>query len=196
MTAPSTTREVIAVEFISADGVFESPHHWHFPYFGEDMGAIVGGLTADTGALLLGRVTYEEFASSWPQRSDDEPGAAEMNHGRKYVVSTTLESADWENSTLISTNVAEEVRRLKEEPGGPIVVWGSGQLVRWLLGEGLLDRLHLFVHPIVVGEGKRLFEGASRTGLKAAEVRPLSLGTIYVAYEPDEPTAAAGGGES
>ena len=177
-------RKVIAMEFISADGVIESPHEWHFPYFGEDMGELLDDLTGDMSGLLLGRVTYEQFAAFWPQRSDDEPGAREMNETQKYVVTTTLRSADWRNSTLISSDIAGQVRRLKEEPGGPIVTWGSATLVRWLLAQRLLDELHLFVHPIVVGGGARLFDGAQRTPLQVVASHALSLGTMHVAYAP------------
>jgi len=185
-------RKVVAMEFISADGVIESPHEWHFPYFGEDMGELLNELTGDMSALLLGRVTYEDFAASWPQRSDDEPGAKEMNETPKYAVTTTLTSADWQNSTLITSDVASQVRQLKEQPGGPIVIWGSATLVRWLLSEGLLDELHLFVHPIVVGDGKRLFDGARRTLLEVVASHALSLGTMHIAYAPAADATAKG----
>src|SRR5215217_2726759 len=151
-------RKVIASEFISLDGVVESPDKWHFPYFNDQMGDAIGAAMAQADAMLMGRVLYEEWAAYWPQQDPEEnPVAAQMNGVRKYVVSTTLEEPlEWSNSTLIEGNVAEEIAELKQQPGKDITVSGSGALVRSLLKDGLLDELRLMVHPVVVGGGKRL----------------------------------------
>src|SRR5690348_9673802 len=142
-------RKIVSGLFISLDGVVEAPQTWHFPYFDDEMGAAVGALMSSGEAMLLGRRTYEEFASYWPTATDEM--ADQMNGTPKYVVSTTLTSADWQNSTLINGDVAKELTRLKEEPGGNLNITGSATLVRSLLREGLLDELHLLVHPLVVG---------------------------------------------
>src|SRR6266508_567171 len=129
-------RKIVAGEFISLDGVVEAPNHWHFPYFNDEMGEAVGSDMTSAGALLLGRRTYEEFAAAWPSRPSDEPGADFMNNTPKFVVSTTLDKVEWQNSTLITGNFVEEITRLKEQPGKNIAISGSPTLVRWLLRDG------------------------------------------------------------
>jgi len=151
-------RRVIASELVSLDGVMESPDKWHLPYFNDEMGEAIGAAMADSDAMLLGRVTYEEFAAFWPSQGERDV-AGYMNNTPKYVVSRTLEEPlEWQNSTLIKENVAEEVAKLKQQPGKDISITGSGTLVRSLLQDDLIDELRLMVHPIVVGGGKRLFE--------------------------------------
>ena len=154
-------RKVTAGLFVSLDGVVESPEKWNSPYFDDEMGEAGGPAMASSDAMLLGRVTYQEFASYWPKvSSDDQPFADHMNDTPKFVVSTTLqEPLEWNNSTLIKGNVAEEISRLKQQSGKYIAITGSGTLVRSLTQEGLLDELELFVNLVVVGSGKRLFEG-------------------------------------
>src|ERR687898_3403534 len=162
-------RKVTAGLFLSLDGVMESPEKWHFPYFNDEMGEAIGAAMAAADAMLLGRVTYQEFASYWPGvSSEDQPFADHMNNTPKFVVSTTLdEPLEWQNSTLIKGNVAEEIAKLKQQPGKNIGITGSATLVRSLLRDGLLDELRLLVHPIVVGRGKRLFpDGVDQTPLK------------------------------
>src|SRR3954447_27074935 len=110
-------RKIVAGLFISLDGVYESPDTWHFPYFNDEMGAEVGGKMAESDTMLLGRQTYEEFASYWPHQSSDVPPADFMNNTPKVVVSTTLKNAEWQNSTIIRGNVAEELTKLKQQPG-------------------------------------------------------------------------------
>jgi dihydrofolate reductase len=179
-------RKIVAGLFISLDGVVEAPNTWHFPYFNDEMGAAVGAQMSAGDTLLLGRRTYEEFASFWPDQSEDDPFAAKMNNSRKIVVSTTLEEATWKNSTLIRDDVAASIRRLKEEEGSQIGMTGSGTLVRWLLDEGLLDELHLFMHPLVVGSGKRLFPDGQRVPLQLAQSQTFSTGVLYLVYVPAE----------
>jgi dihydrofolate reductase len=123
-------RKIVAGEFISLDGVVEAPNEWHFPYFNDEMGEAVDSDMSAVDAMLLGRQTYEEFAAVWPNRPSDEPGTDFMNNTPKFVVSTTLKSVEWRNSTLIEGDVAEELTRLKQQPGGDISVVGSPTLVR------------------------------------------------------------------
>lgn len=179
-------RKIVAGLFISLDGVIEAPHEWHFPYFNDEMGQEVGAQMAAADTMLLGRQTYQEFASYWPQQPSDVEPADYMNNTPKVVVSTTLTSVDdWQSSTLIGGNVAEEMRKLKEQPGKNIGITGSATLVRTLLRDGLLDELRLLIHPIVVGSGKRLFTDESgRVPLKLVESKTFSTGVIAVTYVP------------
>ena len=180
-------RKITAGLFVSLDGVVGSPEKWQLPYFGEDMGEAVGAAMAAADAMLLGRVTYQEFASYWPGVSSEEQSfAGYMNDTPKYVVSTTLEEPlGWNNSTLIKGNVAEEVARLKQQPGKNIGITGSATLVRSLLRDDLLDELGLMVHPVVVGSGKRLFEeGGAPKGLKLVDSKTFSTGVVYLTYQP------------
>jgi dihydrofolate reductase len=142
---------------------------------------------ADSDAMLLGRVTYQEFASYWPyQNSADQPYTHYLNNTLKYVVSTTLqEPLEWQNSTLMEGNVAEGVSKLKQQPGKDIGIVGSGTLVRSLLAEDLLDELTLMVHPIVVGRGKRLFEEeGDHKALELVDSKTFSTGVLYLTYQP------------
>jgi len=180
-------RKVVAAEFLSLDGVMESPDKWHFPYFNEEMGQAVGEGFAAADAMLMGRVNYEEWAAYWPgQDPEENPMAAQMNSMKKYVVSTTLEDPlGWQNSTLIGDNVADEIANLKQGEGGDIVVSGSGALVRSLLQYGLLDELKLMIHPVVVGGGKRLFgEGGERKELELVDSKTFATGVVYLTYRP------------
>jgi dihydrofolate reductase len=180
-------RKVVAAEFLSLDGVMESPDQWHFPYFNDEMGQAVGEGFETSDALLMGRVLYEEWVSFWPNQNPEEnPVAERMNGVRKYVVSTTLqEPLEWNNASLIGGNVAEEISQLKQQPGKDIVISGSGSLVRSLLDYGVLDELKLMVHPIVVGSGKKLFEdGEKRTELELVESKTFTTGVVYLTYRP------------
>jgi dihydrofolate reductase len=166
--------------FISLDGVVESPNSWHFPYFNDEMGAAVGAMMAGNDALLIGRKTYEEFASYWPTADRDDPITAQMNGTRKYVVSTTLTDPTWENSTVVSGDVKAEIAKLKQDQ--QLGTTGSGTLVRWLLQQGLLDELHLLVHPLVVGEGKKLFDDGTRVPLQLLSSTTFSTGVLHLVY--------------
>jgi dihydrofolate reductase len=180
-------RTVVASEFVSLDGVMESPEKWHFPYFDEQMGQEIEAAMAQTDAMLMGRVNYEEWAEFWPQQDPEEnPAALHMNAVRKYVVSTTLkESLEWNNSKLIrGENVVEEIAGLKRQSGGDISISGSGILVRSLLRDDLLDELRLMVHPVVVGSGKRLFEEGDRIALELVDSKAFSTGVVYLTYRP------------
>lgn len=181
-------RKIVAGLFISLDGVFEAPDKWHFPYFNDEMGEAVGSQIAATDTMLLGRVTWQEFAGYWPQQNSAENDfAGVMNNTPKIVVSSTLDNVDaWQNSTLIKDNVAEELTNLKQQPGKDIGITGSGALIRSLLRDGLLDELRLLVHPIVVGGGmKRLFpEGYDQTPLKLVDSKTFSTGVLSLIYAP------------
>ena len=180
-------RKITAGLFVSLDGVTEAPEKWQLPYFNDEMGEVVGATMAAADAMLLGRVTYEEFAAFWPGVSpEDQPFAGYMNDTPKYVVSTTLEEPlGWSNSTLIGGNVAEEVSRLKQQPGRNIGITGSATLVRSLLRDGLLDELTLMVHPVVVGSGKRLFEdGGDYKALELVDSKTFGTGVVSLTYRP------------
>src|SRR5215212_5180580 len=180
-------RKVVASEFVSLDGVVESPEKWHFPYYNDQMGDAIGAAMAASDAMLMGRVLYGEWAAFWPKQDPEEnPVAAQMNGVEKYVVSTTLEEPlEWQNSSLIGEKVAEEISKLKEQPGKDISISGSPTLVRSLLQYGLLDELRLMVHPIVVGSGKRLFEdGGDQMALRLVDSKTFSTGVLYLTYQP------------
>ena len=180
-------RKVVAWELVSLDGVMESPERWHLPYFNDEMGEAIGASMAEADAMLFGRVTYEEFAAFWPsQGGDDQEFADYMNNTPKFVVSNTLEEPlEWQNSTLIKGNVAEEIRELKQQPGKDITILGSGALVRSLLQDDLLDELGLMVHPVVLGSGKRLFEeGGDQKSLELVDSKTFGTGVLYLTYRP------------
>ena len=179
-------RKVTAGLFVSLDGVTESPEKWQLPYFNDEMGEAIGAAMAAADAMLLGRVTYQEFASYWPGvRSEDQPFADYMNNTPKYVVSTTLDTVEWSNSTLIKGNVVEEITKLKQQPGKNIGITGSTTLVQSLLQDDLLDELGLMIHPVVVGSGKRLFkEGGDLKALKLIDSKTFSTGVVSLTYQP------------
>jgi dihydrofolate reductase len=176
--------------FISIDGVFEAPDTWHFPYFDDEMGAAVGQLMSETDATLVGRNTYDEFASYWPDADPSDPITEVMNGARKYVVSDSLDEPTWQNTTAISGDRAgSELARLKLDTR--LGTTGSGTLVRWLLREGLLDELHLFIHPIVVGHGKKLFTDGPTTPLALVASTTFSSGVLHAVYAPAKTAPAA-----
>jgi dihydrofolate reductase len=182
---------VVANFFVSLDGVMEAPHNWHFPYLNDEVGQAVGAGFATTDALLMGRVTYEEWYAVWPHRSGDQM-ADTINSARKYVVSETLDSVEWNNSVLISGDVKAQIAELKAQPGRDLVLSGSAKLVEWLLHEDLLDELRLLVHPLVLGHGRRLFAGDGRTKkLELASAETFSNGVVYLTYRAGAPTDTA-----
>ncbi len=173
-------------EFITLDGVIEQPT-WTFDYpFDPKMGEAIGGLMGSSQGILLGRRTYEEFAPAWSGRTaDEDPGAPFMNETVKYVVSGSLQSADWNNSTIIGRYSADAVRSLKEQVAGSLYVSGSGTLVRSMLADGLVDDLHLFVFPLTLGGGRRLFpEGGAAIKLRLAESHAYDSGVVHLHYQP------------
>jgi dihydrofolate reductase len=179
-------RKVVASEFVSVDGIMENPGEWQGPYFDEELGGVVGEIMSSSDAMLLGRVTHQEFAPFWSTRTvDDDEGAEFMNGTTKYVVSGTLRSADWQNSVIVGGDPVTEIGALKQSEGGTIAVMGSGQLVRGLLSWGLLDELVLVVHPLILGRGKRLFDGGGeQLPLTHLGSRTLSSGVVVLTYGP------------
>ncbi|WP_046471109.1 dihydrofolate reductase family protein [Allosalinactinospora lopnorensis] len=181
-------RKVVSGLFISLDGVVESPDQWQFE-FDEEMGAAVTEALETTDTVLLGRVTYTEWAGYWPNvTSGEDAGFANwINDSPKYVASTTLDNADdWANSTLIKGDLAAAVERLKAGEGKGISVAGSPGLVRSLLAQDLLDELVLLIHPVIAGEGrKKLFaDDAPLKRLELVNARPTSSGVVIATYRP------------
>ena len=176
---------LVATEYVSLDGVFEEPGQWSFPFFDDAAGQLKWRELQASDALLLGRRTYEGFAAAWPSMTDEAGFADRMNSMPKYVVSSTLESADWPGSQLLRGDVVDEVRRLKEQPGRDLLLSGSAQLFNALHNEGLIDLYRLMVHPIVLGKGARLFadDDASRT-LRLTHTESFGSGIVILEYEP------------
>ncbi len=177
-------RKLVVAEYVSLDGVMEEPS-WTGPYFNEEVAKFQFDLLFASDALLLGRVTYQGFAAAWPSMTDEEGFADRMNSLPKFVVSTTLEEVEWNNSSLIKGNVAEEVSRLKQQPGQDILIYGSGDLVHTLMQHDLIDEYRLMVHPVVLGGGKRLFgEGSDTKALRLVETKTFSSGVVVLSYQP------------
>jgi dihydrofolate reductase len=178
--------KILVHEFVSLDGVFEDPS-WTAAYpFDPRMGQTLGEIMGGAKTILLGRTTYEMFAPAWSVRTaEDDPGAPFFNESTKYVVSSTLESADWQNSTILGAYDPGEIRSLKERVEGDIYVSGSGTLVRALLGEGLVDELHLFVYPAILGSGAKLFaDDGSQTKLSLLSAESYDSGVVHLGYRP------------
>jgi dihydrofolate reductase len=177
-------RVVLSI-FTTVDGVIENPHEWTFQFVSPD--AMKSGLdqirAAD--ALLLGRVTYDGFAAAWPSMTDEAGYADRMNSLPKYVITTTLDKGDWNNTTVIRDNPAQRIAQLKKEIEGDILIFGSAALVRWLLREQLIDELRLVTYPVVAGKGARLFdESVDTTVLRLTGSQAFSSGVLALTYEP------------
>ena len=190
-------RKIIADLFISLDGVVEAPDQWHFPYFNEEMGAAVTATLGSSDTILLGRKTYDSFAGAWPERElageEDAPMAKALGDARKIVVSNQRLEFTWRNSELLEGDLTEAVASLKNEPGGNIAMSGSVSVVRQLLAAGLLDELHLLVHPIAIRRGMRLFaEGETPIPLKLLSSETFKTGVLNLAYAPAESPGDAG----
>jgi dihydrofolate reductase len=194
-------RKLVVTEFITLDGVMQGPGGpdedrsggfeyggWQMPFNDDVMGkeADVGMASAD--AMIFGRKTYEIFAAYWPNQPDDNPFASFLNSVPKYVASRTLkEPLEWANSTLIMGDVAEEVRKLKEQPGKDISVLGSGDLAQTLMEHGLVDEYALWIHPLVLGSGKRVFrEGGPKISLSLADSKTSGTGVLLLTYRPTD----------
>jgi len=190
-------KKITADLFISLDGVVEDPHLWHFPYFNDEMGATVSSTMGVSDTLLLGRVTYDSFAEAWPGREaeggDDAVFAKHLGDVRKIVVSNQQLELTWRNSELLQGDLVEAVTALKNEPGdGSIAMSGSVSVVRQLLAAGLIDELHLLVHPIAVGKGMRLFDDGDPLPLALLSSQTFTTGVLNLVYGPAEPPADAG----
>jgi dihydrofolate reductase len=184
---------IVVTEFVSLDGVMEDPggsEHskhggWTFKFNrGDDGNKFKIDETLNAEAQLLGRVTYEGFAEAWPQRTGD-PFSGKFNSMPKYVVSQTLKKADWNNSTILSGNVVEEVKKLKQRLKGDILVSGSARLVQTLIANDLVDQLNLMVFPVILGSGKRLFgDTEDLKTLRLKESRTVGDGVAIMVYQP------------
>ena len=191
-------RKIQAGLFISLDGVVEDPQDWHFPYFNEEMGAAVDATLGRSDTLLLGRKTYDSFAGAWPDRElageEDAGMAKKLGDARKIVVSNQPLEFTWRNSELLDGDLVEAVTALKDEPGDtPIAMSGSVSIVRQLLAAGLLDELHLLVHPIAVRKGMQLFdEDEAPVPLTLISSETFKTGVLNLVYGPAESTSDAG----
>ena len=173
-------------EFISIDGVIEDPS-WTMDYpFDPEMGAAIGRVMGTRGGLLLGRRTYEMFAPAWSERTaDDDPGAPFMNESPKYIVSGTLREPTWQNSRVLGPYDPAAIQALKARVEGNLYVSGSGRLVRAMLADGLVDELHLFVFPLTLGRGQRLFDdGGPSVKFALAETEVYDNGVLHLGYRP------------
>jgi dihydrofolate reductase len=190
-------RQIVASLFITLDGVVEAPgtgdttlpekRGWSMPFMNDEVGQVIGAGMANTDAMLLGRRTYQGFAAFWPNVPADDPFGQIMNNQTKYVVSTTLDKADWKNSHLIKGNVAEQLNKLKQQPGKNINIVGSGTLTRSLIEADLVDELQLMLCPVVLGVGKRLFDHANFTkSMKVLEAKAFDSGMIYLRLQPEK----------
>jgi dihydrofolate reductase len=195
-----TMRKLVVNEFLSLDGVMQAPGHpeedrgggfahggWQLPYVDDVFGEVAAEGMAETDAFLFGRRTYEIMAGFWPSQPDDDPFASMLNNTPKYVASTTLsEPLAWQNSRLLQGDVAKAVAELKEQPGKNIVVLGSGELVRTLIENDLVDLYGIMINPIVLGSGKRLFsDGVPKTPLKLVRSVTSGTGVLIATYEPE-----------
>lgn len=190
-------RKLVVGMFVSLDGVLQAPggpdedrdggfQHggWVVPYLGEEFLAKIHEEVEHLGALLLGRKTYDTFAAAWPLRGDEDPVAAKFNRVPKYVASRTLDKGDWNNTVVLSGDVAAEVAELKRQPGeGEIQVSGSGELVQTLMRHDLVDEYRLKVFPLVIGSGKRLFgDGTLPRDLRLVETTTTANGVTMSTY--------------
>ncbi len=177
-------RKVIASEYLTLDGVMEEPGKWSFQFWSEEAAKFKFDELFASDALLLGRVTYQGFAAAWPTMTDTGEFGERMNSLPKHVVTTTLPELEW-NSTPIKENIAEEVSRLKQQPGQDILIYGSADLIHTLMQHDLIDEYRLMVYPIVLGSGKRLFrEGSETKVLKLVETKTFSSGVVVLTYQP------------
>jgi dihydrofolate reductase len=175
-------RKLIESTFMTLDGVISSPQDWGSAYWDEEHARYSNRLLEDAGSLLLGRETYDVFAAVWPARAGD-PYADRINRLPKHVASTTLSEARW-NTSVLEGDVASAVAELKQQAGGSILKFGTGQLDRTLLGHGLLDELHLWIFPVVAGAGERLLEGATMTQLTLLDTTTFASGIVVHVYGP------------
>ncbi len=178
-------RKVVASEYVTLDGVMHEPGEWSFQFWSDESAKFKFDELFASDALLLGRVTYEGFAAAWPTMPGTGEYGERMNSLPKYVVSTTLKELAWNNSRLITGNIAEEVSNLKQQPGQDILIFGSGELVHTLAQHDLIDEYRLMLHPVVLGGGKRLFrEGDAMMALKLVDTKAFSSGIVVLSYEP------------
>ena len=179
-------RKLVVSEWISLDGVFDADtmETWWAPFQSADRAQHIKDVIGACGAIVLGRTTYEMLGPYWSSQKNDENGPAEkLNSVAKYVVSSTLKKADWNNSTIIKDDVVKEVDKLKQQPGQDLLVLGSGALAQFLMAAKLVDEYRFLVQPIVVGSGKRFFkDGMATPNLKLLETKRFEMGVVSLHY--------------
>ena len=187
-------RKIIVSEYVTLDGIMEDPGGgdksnyggWSLQFWNEQAMKFKYDELFACDALLLGRVTYDGFAKAWPAMKDTDDFGERMNGISKFVVSTTLKAAEWNNSTIINNNVVTKIKALKEQSGQDILVAGSAELVHTLMQYDLVDEFRLMIHPIIVGGGKRLFgEGIDRKILRLVDTKPFGSGIVVLTYQLD-----------
>jgi len=179
--------KIVSNFFMAFDGVVERPDQWHFPYFDDAMGAVVGqGMQTQT-SFVLGRRLYDEWSQYWPSQGPEVPFSEHINGMPKYVIThRPIDGELWSNTTNLGADPVEELRKLKETSDGDIGMSGCATTVRWLLSQGLLDELALLVHPIAVGHGQRLFEDTPTTPLTLLSSDALPSGVLHLRYAPGQ----------
>lgn len=181
-------RKLIVSVWITLDGVFDADtmDQWFSRYHSDERGNYIDDSISGSGALLIGRTTYEMLAGYWPyQKNDDNGPASSVNRMPKYVVSSSLKEANWNNSTIIKDNLIEEIIKLKQQPGHDILIPGSATLVQLLLHTDLIDEYQFLVHPMIMGSGKCFCkDGLSMTKLKLVKTKIFSQGVILLCYQP------------
>jgi dihydrofolate reductase len=175
-------RKVIESTLVSVDGVIGEPHQWTGEHFGDEAIARALGQLTQSDAMVMGRRTYEMFSSIWSEPVDDY--AAAIYNMSKYVFSSTLEHADWNNTTVVPGDVASAVHDLKQQAGGDIVLYGHGPVGQALLEAHLLDELKLWIHPVVVGSGTLLFRDGTKSELELVATETTKTGVVIVTYRP------------
>lgn len=189
---PKFKRKIVATEYLTLDGIFEDPGGaektkyggWSFDFWNKEAAKFKSDELYASDALLLGRVTYQGFAKAWPSIKDDYGFADKMNSIPKYVVSTTLKNAHWDNSTIISKNIAKTLLKLKNQPGKDILVAGSSILVQNLIKHNLIDEIRLMIHPVILGNGKHFFKDDShKTILKLVDTKAFKTGIVVLTYK-------------
>jgi dihydrofolate reductase len=179
---------LVATEYLSVDGVFEEPGRWSNPFFNEEAQRFKWDELQASEALLLGRKTYEGFSAAWPTMKGTGAFGEKMNRMTKYVVSSTLDRVEWTGSKLITGDLAAEVRALKAQPGGDLLLSGSAQLFNALLRENLIDLYRIMLFPVALGNGKRLFaESGERQVLDLAETKRFASGVAILEYTASKP---------
>ena len=174
---------LVATEYLTLDGVFEEPGHWPGSFFDDQAAQFKFDELRASDALLLSRKTYEGFAAAWPTMEGTGEFGEKMNTMPKYVVSSTLKTVDWPGSTLVKGHVADEIRKLKQRPGGDLLLSGSAQLFNAMMQEDLIDLYRIMLHPIVLGKGKRLFADSATKHLDLTETKRFSKGTVVLEFE-------------
>jgi dihydrofolate reductase len=175
-------RRVIESTLVSADGVIGDPHVWTGEHFGEQAAAYALERLRRSDAMVMGRRTYEKFSKLWATPANEY--AAAIYEMRKYVFSSTLQQADWNNTEIVRTDVAAAVRELRQQDGRDIVLYGHGPVGQALLEADLLDELNLWVHPVFVGSGTQLFREGAKTELRLAATKTTDTGVVILTYEP------------